>query len=451
MSNVSRVPFFCLSLLGAFAGCSGALEPRRERALGDSASERGPATDSGPALDASSTRDGAPLSAEGRLPDARPEQAQADFSAGDLDPGLGSLERRLLALPADSWYELPDSQLRPLCAPDSFGVRGVVGCAALVTAWGGGTWDASHRKFLLWGGGHNDYWGNEVYGFDLRQGQWERLTDPSPGPFDRDPLDDGNPASRHTYGGLAYISHADRFFGHGGSRAKDGAGTNLTWVFDVATRLWHNQAPTLAGPGGYSLTSSYDPATKLVFTRTPKNLQVYDYDQNSWTLLQGFGFKPLWPRYEVSGDKSSTVDTRRGLFWSVGSGDVLVWDIGGKALVTESWRTSGGGAYSNGGRLLPSYPEQLFESGGGDIFDAAAPGFDYDSKMDQIVAWKGGAAYVLDLDSKTWQIKSASGAPAKQALTGTYGRFAYLPHCNVFMLVNSVDSNVFFYKNSPGR
>lgn len=393
-------------------------------------------------------------SKEAGLPDGAADRGATDLPArdvlrADLDPTLSALEVQLSNLPADSWYELPSSKLRPLCAPESFGVKGVMGCTAAISAWSGGTWDPLHRKFLIWGGGHNDYWGNEVYAFDLRTGQWERLTDPSPGPFDQDPLADGNPVSRHTYDGLTYITHADRFFGHGGSRAKDGNGTSLTWAFDVGARVWQNRAPTTAGPGGYSLTATYDPASKLVFTRSTKNLQVYDYDQNSWTVLEGFGFAPLWPRYEVSGDKSSTIDTKRGLFWSVGSGDVLVWDIAAKALVTESWKTTGGGAYSNAARI-GGHSEQLFESGGGDIFDAGAPGFDYDSKMDQIVAWKGGAAYVLDLASKSWSIKSATGAPTQPVSHGSFGRFAYLPHVNVFILINGVDANVTFYKNGPG-
>jgi hypothetical protein len=367
----------------------------------------------------------------------------------DADPSLSTFERTLVDLPADSWFEAPGTKMKDVCAPASFGVNGVQGCKAIIGAWGGGAWDPVHRKMLIWGGGHNDYWGNEVYAFDLTTGKWERLTDPSPGPFNKDPLDDGNPVSRHTYDGLTYIVHADRFFGQAGSRATDGGGTSLTWTFDVGALTWTNRAPDPAGPGGYTLAASYDPSSRLVLARSPKDLRSYDYDTNTWSMLKGFGFAPLWPRYEVYGNKTSTVDSSRGLFWSVGSGDILIWDIAGQKLVTDDWKTTGGGSYSNANRV-GNHKDQLFESGGGEIYDASAPGLAYDSKADQVVAWKGGGPWVLDLASKTWSQGSATGAPAAQPKNGTYGRFAYLARYNVFILVNSVDADVVFYKNSSG-
>ncbi len=367
-------------------------------------------------------------------------------------PALTEFERHLIALPADTWYEAPDSHMNNVCAPASFGVDAVMGCRAIILAWGGGAYDAKHRKMLVWGGGHNDYWGNEVYAFDLRQGQWERLTNPSNGSVvsgaNTDPLPDSQPNSRHTYDGIQYVGRAGLTFAHGGAISPSGRGTSVTWLFDAGKREWRIATDT-GGPGGYALASGYDPVSGAIIIRGTKGIWSYDSDTNRWAKLAGFGHAPLWPRYEVSRDKRGAVDSKRQIFWSVGSNDLLVWDIRSRSIVTEQWVTSGAGKYSNRARL-GNYPEQIFESGGGEVFNASAPGFDYDSKADQFVGWKGGPPYILDLPSRKWHVGSGVGAPPLQAKNGTFGRWRYLPQYNVFMLVNSVSSNVLFYKNTPG-
>ena len=362
-----------------------------------------------------------------------------------------ALERQLIEMPADRWLEAPDTKLADVCAPKSFGVDGDLGCAGIIEAWGSGAYAGDQRKMFVWGGGHNDYWGNELYAFDLPSGRWERITDPSPGEVVKagtDPLPDGKPNSRHTYDGIQYIEHGGKLFGQGGAVSPGGGGTSVTWLFDPGTRSWRD-AGNKGRPGGYGIASGYDPKSRAVFVRATKALWRYDADSETWTRLKSFGTRPLWPRYEVSGNKRGAVDTRRGRFWVVGNNDFLVWDIAHGKIVTDEWVTTGGGKYTNEPRVR-KYPEQVFRSGGGDIYNAPAPGFDYDSKADQFVAWRGGAPYVLDLATKTWSRRSGGGAPAAQARNGTYGRWRYLREYNVFMLVNSATSNVFFYKNTAG-
>ena len=365
---------------------------------------------------------------------------------------LTPFEQRLINLPPDTWFEAPGTAMQNVCPPASFGVNAVMGCTAIIEAWGGGAYDSRQRKMLVWGGGHNDYWGNEIYGFDLRQGRWERLTDPTQGKLvseaNSDPLPDGQPNSRHTYDGMQYITHRAQTFAHGGAISPGGGGTAVTWLFDSEKRVW-TAASTTGGPGGYALASAYDPASRLVIVRATKGLWSYDADANQWQRLIGFGYAPNWPRYEVSRNKRGAVDTKRQLFWSVGSNDLLVWDIQKKTLVTNEWVTIGGDPYTNAARLKNN-PLQVFESGGGDIFNARGPGFDYDSKADQFVAWKGGAPSILDLSTKTWHTGSKAGSPLSQARNGTFGRWRYVPEYNVFLLVNSASSNVFFYKNTAG-
>ncbi|MEB2313469.1 MAG: hypothetical protein OZ921_15030 [Sorangiineae bacterium] len=230
------------------------------------------------------------------------------------------------------------------------------------------------------------------------------------------------------------------------ARARDGSGTNVTWTFADATG-WTQHAP---GVGGLMLATAYHRASRRIFVNATETLHIYDVDGDSWSQAPGFRYKPYWPRCTGS-DRTAAIDPRRGLFWSVGSKMVLVWDIASGKAVTDDWKTTGGGDYTNEAKVMPTYPAQLFESGGGDIYDASAPGFDYDSASDELVAWPNrGAPYALDLDAKTWSAGSATGAPESKNSGGTYGRWRYAREYNVFILVNSVDENVHFYKHTEG-
>jgi hypothetical protein len=366
---------------------------------------------------------------------------------------LTAFERTLIELPPQTWYQAPASHLVDVCVPD--GVAGVIGCRGITAAWSGGAYDSTRRRMIVWGGGHDDYWGNELYGFDMRTGSWSRLTEPSQIPegetsesfFNRDPLSDGQPASRHTYDGVEFLPDVDLLWAHGGSRARDGNGTTVTWVYDDATG-WSQRA---VGVGGYDLATAYDPSSQKVMVLASESLHVYDVAADTWTALPGWGYPPLWPRYAYGGDRTGVVDPTRGLFWAVGNGTVLVWDIAAATAVTDSWPTTGGGDHSNRARLGETYPDQVFESGGGAVYDVSAPGIDYDSASDALVAWPNdGAPYALDLETREWTIGGASGAPTSANSGGTFGRWRYVDAYNVFVLVNAVDENVHFYKHTSG-
>ncbi|RME19934.1 MAG: hypothetical protein D6806_17380, partial [Deltaproteobacteria bacterium] len=352
----------------------------------------------------------------------------ADGSCTDPSPPHTAFELVLRDLPPDSWYEAPGSHMRAVC-PDIPGHD----CRYVIDAWSGGACDPLHNRMLVFGGGHGDYPGNELYGFNLYTGEWERLTDPSPVEYkNQDPLPDGRPVSRHTYDGLQYIVHANRFFAVGGSRWQDGSGTHVTWTFDSDTRQWENRQPedVPSFANCCSDASAYDPATGRVFIHATKFLAAYDYDSNRYVMLHDFGYPPLWPRYEVWGDKRCTVDTRRGLLWCLGSGLVMVYDIAGDSFVTDDWATTGGAPFDNS-EQVGGHTEQLFHTTGGEVITAQGPGVDYDPVSDDLVAWVGGGPWILDLDSKHWMQGSAEGAPPEPARDGTYGRWRYVARTNV--------------------
>jgi hypothetical protein len=102
--------------------------------------------------------------------------------------------------------------------------RGAVGFSALTEAWNSAVY-ASRRgpsgSMILFGGGHNDYFGSAVHAFDLAAREWRRLTDGyvsgrdgdyGEGAFYRDSVyPDGSPLPPHTYDYVQYDAAANDY------------------------------------------------------------------------------------------------------------------------------------------------------------------------------------------------------------------------------------------------
>jgi hypothetical protein len=362
-------------------------------------------------------------------------------------PPFTPSEQLLLDLDAGTWFTPPNTKLRALCP--AAGTEG--NCDAVISAWSGGAWDPAHNHMLVFGGGHVDYSGNELYSFDLATLSWSRLTDPSsPSYKDQDPLPDGQPISRHSYDGLSYLTHVNRFFAFGGSEWGMGGGSFETWTFETETKTWADMKPANppTSPNCCGHATAYDPRTQLLFLHQTNALFAYDYGTNAWNKLGDFGNAPFWPRYENYGYKVGTVDTQRELLWFIGDKLYLAWDIDGGAPVTDSWVATGGATFTNAPDVN-GHTEEVITTGGGEVITAGGPGLEYDPVSDALVAWVGGGPWVLDLKTKTWSQQSAAGAPAMPTDHGTYGRWRYVPRVNVFILVNGVDEDVHFFKLTP--
>jgi hypothetical protein len=303
----------------------------------------------------------------------------------------------------------------------SYDPGGVGGSAMVIDAWSGGVYDPIGRRMLLWGGGHSDYYGNEVYAFSIESLSWSRLTEPSVPKLNAESNNDGTPTSRHTYNGLAFIAHANRFFGRGGSRAGDGWEVKWTWTFDPNAQAWQHMSTSGSSPGGgLGNAAVYDPASKKVFfgcNDPDRGLYSYDFEQNRWTKHNSDEFY-----YQTL-----ALDSKRGLLVAVGEDKVFAYDIKNSNYSKQTWNTTG----SN------------------EIRNASNPGLTYDSKDDKIVAWSGSSVYFLDTETKTWTKKNPSGSPGGTS-TGIFGRWRYLSLENVFIAISSSEKNVHFYKNTAG-
>lgn len=332
-----------------------------------------------------------------------------------------------------TWLEVPNTLLVDVVAdPEEFpGIRGTTGPRAIVGAWNGGAFDTRRERLVITGGGHSDYYGNELYGFDVNTLRWERLTDPTPNPpggVDIQP--DGTPQARHTYDGLAYMTHLDGFWVFAGSGSTiGGAGfppTTNVWTYDFTAEAWSYVAtpPPEGPPAGEGSSAVYDPETGLVWYGEGRNSNPSD----GWGLWSWNPDDATWTHHDnstVFSSASATIDTTRGLAFFLGRGQFQVVDVRSATPAPEGWDA-------------PSA-----------LIDSRAPGIDYDPVTDRVVAWAGGPVYSLDPESREWEMIDAPGAPTPNG-TGTFGRFAYAASVNAFVSVNQADENVFFFKNGAG-
>jgi hypothetical protein len=331
--------------------------------------------------------------------------------------------------PAAGWHELPNTALRSVCPPNGFGQSNydfAYHCVGVVYAWNSAIFDTKRNRLVIWGGGHRDYLGNELYAIDLNTLRVQRLTDPAL-PIARSVCpeslaNDSQPNSRHTYDGLAYLEHVDRMFVFGGSLSDCGYMSRGTWTFSFETERWERRNPKGPIPNAMpGVVSAYDPNTRMIFLHDDKALYSYDVDADRYQRLSGED--PI--DYHMTG----VIDPLRRKFVIVGAGAVYVYDIGrGSRFARRTLKTTGGAP----------------------IVESDYPGLAYHPATHRIIAWNGGdTVYSLDLDSGAWSSTTAAGGPGPARENGTYKRWSYAPAPDVFILVNSADHNARIFRLRP--
>lgn len=338
-----------------------------------------------------------------------------------------SSDHFLLDVKPGQWVEIPDSKIGDILPEESFQqpIRKIVGPGAIVGAWSGGAFDSKRNRLMVFGGGHADYCGNEWLAFDMDDLRWHLLSGPSSleGYDDKSgKTPDGNPASRHTYNGLAYIPTTDEFLAHGGSLCNPaGTSDNRTWVGNPENGLWEFQGGKSSHFLGY--TMAYDAKTDRVYESRRGPLFAYDPLIDKWTSLNR--------SYGDMGKSSMTgdIDPGRRNFLLIGQGRMYVFDL-------ETYKRS----------KIPADPINP-------VIAAMAPGLAYVESIDRFVAWSGGEFLYL-INPESWEVEAVrtTGLVPETNNRGTYGRFRYSKKYNGFVLVNGIRRNVYFLKmpNSQG-
>lgn len=346
----------------------------------------------------------------------------------DLDPG--------------EWYEIPNSELSEAeVFPDPM-PPGTTGIRSIIAAWSGGVYDTKRDRLLIWGGGHMDYAGNEIYAFDMNTYSWTRIWGPTP--VEMIPTEtaayqaypDGSPSSRHTYSNIAYIPEPyDLFYNHGGSVWKEPnlpVSYQATWLFNLTDLTWSDTGELPDNPGGKG-SAVYDPLTRKVYARSKYGVYQYDLDNVQWSQVYRYGAG----------------------WWDFPSGDI---DPVNRKIVYF-------GNCKMGVLDLTTFSYTHFTdsdfTGDTEIVCAREPGFVFDPTINAFIAWNGELdkgirpqdVYVIDpvniVAEKRTPALSNTIIPSEASDWGTFGRFRYVPSKNVFVVVNSIYENVYVYRLSP--
>lgn len=214
--------------------------------------------------------------------------------------------------PVDEWSEITGSALNVSGVGWSGTSPGGTGTyLQIVSAWGGGIlnttgiWRAgafvSGIFLVIFGGGHGDYGGNELYAFgplDSDTPTWSRITDPTiPAPDDVARDGSGNPVSRHSYDTLVYLPTANKMLCIGApGYFHTGFKFNAGDLFDFAVNPAEDQpwssvdtgfpAYGGGGTGTINLISGYDSVNGRAWGLGKGNAQrigYYSVSGGAWT------------------------------------------------------------------------------------------------------------------------------------------------------------------------
>ena len=346
------------------------------------------------------------------------------------------------------WHVFPSSKMSVVdpCPSGTCSYSGVNKQAGAISAWSGGAYDTKRDRLMVWGGGHNNYGGNEVYAFDLAAGTWSRLTEPHPvDAADRSDgiagstntsgyYHDGTPASYHTSNALTYAANVDSLFSlSGGSFGGNAVRRFQADSLDLATNAWKTDWTTPPNLGNPRAMAAYDSVNGSIWYHAAETgarlaeLTGLAGGVGTWTL---YG-----PATGVTLYATPAIDTLRHRMVSIGGSagrQMFAWDLNNPAAARTIPVTSG-------------------DAGGIALESVGGTGFIYDPIGDQFIAWDGGATlYRLDPATWVWSVlANAAGntvTPTAKSPLGTYGRFRYVPSAHGLVVVNATNENVYFYK-----
>lgn len=337
------------------------------------------------------------------------------------------------------WYEFPNSKMNSVdpCPAKTCSYSGITGQAGVMNAWSSGCYDTLRDRLLVFGGGHSDYGGNEIYAFGPLTSEtpaWSRVTEPSvPTGGGAELNADGTPSSRHTYGTLQYDPVRDTFMMlSGGSlfNMSSATGSKRCHGFSFETGTWKTDYPYWTPGDIHNTASEWDPISQVFWVKNSFSTQMAKFDP------AGNGGLGLWAGVGASWYSNPymvlAVDTNRHVLWGIGGSNGRLNKID---LNANNVRTN---------------PVTTGDAGGIALEVAQAPGFVYDIIGDRLIAWRGGRdVFQLDPDTLVWtRLQNVENAvdPGAANAAGTYGRFRYIARYNGCIVVNKNTGSVFFYK-----
>lgn len=399
------------------------------------------------------------------------------------------------AMPADSWLQANDNLFREAWTPSEYRLDPVEYWGnrqhSIIRAWSGFGWDSQRSSLVIYGGGHANYAGNDVYTWHAGTQLWDRASLPSqvqPDANGKIFTVDGpmhSPISAHTYDNDLYLKVADRYITFGGAVWDSGpyvkpAGSSYAltgpYLFDPAKADGNKVGglsgsgvdPTIAGgqmwenrdTGAAGLPKSFINGVSGYATENGKDV-VYIQARAGGTRGELY-------RYTINDPNDSTQDT---------------WEKVGKNVSTKS--PQGSGTYAPDLNLFmrtgtSTNPFMFWDLGQAgptngevwirptDLTNGRFPysyitkmGLDYDPINQRFLIWGGGSdVYALAHDESSplstgWTLSLLTEGPATGPGVNEYGRgilgkWQYAAELGVFVgLKDPYEGQIWFFK--PGE
>jgi hypothetical protein len=381
---------------------------------------------------------------------------------------------------------------------------------AIVKSWSSFAWDSSGGKLMLWGGGHANYVGNEMYLWDGATGKWERGSLPSKIDAKGFVIGGDAPQSAHTYDNNIYLPINDMFLTFGGAASPHGGNFQKTDGINVSRAGPYLWDPAKADPNkvggstgsGWNTSNiaqggnmwidrqghwtgseapSYINASTAYRSENGKDVVYLTADSHAsgrpslyrYTLGDvRNGGEDTWEgigrSFNTAGYQSAgTIDSAHNLYIKTAlvtgkyTSDLTVWDLD-KANAVE--------AHKN-----PDIGINLVNEDGSDFKVNGHYGIDYDSAHNTIVLWDGkdgggsvwSAKVITDADGNigtntTWTISkiesSTASHPEGNFGTGVLGKWHYDESLGAFIAMDELsneggaawDAAVWLYKPVAG-
>lgn len=332
--------------------------------------------------------------------------------------------------------------------------NGSSGQKSVVTTWNGGTFATrmgSKGSLIIFGGGHRDYYGSEVYAFDLQTQMWTRVMNPYKGdlswPYQTGTYPDGSPSPPHTYDLLSYHAPTNSFVTLTAAQDNDPTTrAEVVHMLDLSGRTWRHSPPNTlnTSDGGWS---AYD-STRDVFwfnggggsSKSPGMVKFDPNVQNGdGTVGKYTNYPPQLPRTD----------------------SVAAYDPIHDLIIVATYRE-----YDSVYAIDPKNPEAapttLKEAGTAPSKEAAS-GWEWSPSRSSFIYWRrGGDVYEFapgtDAKNGTWnwsKLTSGQNSTAPQAMVadnGVYGRFqiASYQDMDIAVVVNRVDGPVYAFRLPSG-
>ncbi len=425
----------------------------------------------------------------------------SDVDPRSSEPDLEQLISILRSTPENGWVRVNNNQfldvwpptgllVSPSKAPNSqpWSPRGII------AAWSSFAWDSRRGDLILYGGGHANYGGNELYRWRATTLKWERMSLPSDiaslGSYPWLTVDGPNasPPSAHTYDNNIYLPVADRFLTFGGPIYQSGDPyiiQNTDGTFRVTGPYFFDPARADENKVG-GKTGSHSQW---------KNPNLWVIGGEMWENRDVRKNLPdaYFPRHFVEGSTGYTQENGKDVVFVWGQmGLLFKYTINDRDDPTQDywelvgWTPTGTQSHQGVGAYLPTHnlfvrtSRELFSywdlstagpanshvdfvpngefvpAGGINNHALALYGMDYDAPRNRLLLWGGGgdvwALYPPPVVSPNdWDIEklesSSTQTPDDDPGVGVLGKWKYVAQIDAFIALQDwYAGNIWIYK-----